>query len=366
LPQHFRTKIASSAADALTVLSREPVAVLVMEARMLAGTGKALLQHVAQQRPAVVRVLLACPADVERCVRAVNEGLVARYAVKPWDADELERLLAWALQVNHLGGEHLPLLSRLLRSERLIALGHITAATVHDLNQPVAYLSDSAERLGQLGQSAPALAALVQSHGAHLEADDRRNLQELAAELAELGDDLRAGCAVLRKLIHDVRRLSRPAVDEPAGQPVDAMPAVRFGLAVCQEQAVRAGAVLRYEGPTDLPPVRFDATDLTVVLINLTSNGLQAVAAKQAPDGCVIVQAADLGASVQFSVRDDGVGMSEQVLRKVGAPLFSTRGQGVGLGVPQAQRLVERAGGTFRIESTEGQGTTVTFTVPKT
>ena len=61
----------------------------------------------------------------------------------------------------------------------------------------------------------------------------------------------------------------------------------------------------------------------------------------------------------------DGTPPSAEVLRKVGTPFFSTRPEGTGLGVTQCRRLVEGAGGTFRIESVEGQGTTVTFTLPK-
>ncbi|MCA1663931.1 MAG: ATP-binding protein, partial [Myxococcales bacterium] len=100
-------------------------------------------------------------------------------------------------------------------------------------------------------------------------------------------------------------------------------------------------------------------------LINVTANAAEALLARSKAGGRVVISAADVGASVQLTVDDDGKGMSPEVLRKVGTPFFSTRPEGTGLGVTQCRRLVEGAGGTFRIDSVEGQGTTVTFTLPK-
>ncbi len=64
-------------------------------------------------------------------------------------------------------------------------------------------------------------------------------------------------------------------------------------------------------------------------------------------------------------VTDDGPGMPEEVLRRVGTPFFSTRTDGTGIGVSQCRRFVEGAGGDLKIGSIEGVGTTVSFTIPK-
>jgi signal transduction histidine kinase len=68
---------------------------------------------------------------------------------------------------------------------------------------------------------------------------------------------------------------------------------------------------------------------------------------------------------VRFEVRDEGVGMPADVLTRVGTPFFTTRKEGTGLGVAQCQRLVGKAAGTFRIDSQEGVGTIVSFTLPR-
>jgi len=150
---------------------------------------------------------------------------------------------------------------------------------------------------------------------------------------------------------------------EPSG--VEPVPIIQYAIGVCRETAVRARGRISYEGPPSLPKLHIGSTELTQVLINVVANGAQALLARNKSGGRVVVSAADSGGSVQLTVDDNGPGMPADVLRKVGTPFFSTRPEGTGLGVAQCRRLVEGAGGTFRIDSVEGQGTTVTFSLPK-
>jgi signal transduction histidine kinase len=150
---------------------------------------------------------------------------------------------------------------------------------------------------------------------------------------------------------------------EPSG--VDPVPIAHYAIGVCRETAVRARGRIVYEGPSSLPKVRIGATELTQVLINVVANAAQALLARNNQGGRVVVSAADGDKDAQIIVADNGPGMSAEILRKVGTPFFSTRSDGTGLGVAQCRRLVEGAGGTFKIDSVEGQGTKVTFTLPK-
>jgi signal transduction histidine kinase len=67
---------------------------------------------------------------------------------------------------------------------------------------------------------------------------------------------------------------------------------------------------------------------------------------------------------LELKVRDEGVGMAPDVLKRVGTPWFTTRKEGTGLGLANCQRLVGSAGGRLRIESEQGVGTTVTILLP--
>jgi signal transduction histidine kinase len=114
-----------------------------------------------------------------------------------------------------------------------------------------------------------------------------------------------------------------------------------------------------------LPRLRIGSTELTQVLINVVANAAQALLERNNRGGRVVLGAVDEGAAVRLTVDDNGPGMSAEILAKVGTPFFSTRQEGTGLGVAQCRRLVERAGGSCKIDSVEGQGTTVTCVIPK-
>ena len=84
--------------------------------------------------PEIIRLVITAYSDIDPILRAVNDGLVARYLVKPWDREELTRTLSWALEVGELARRDRALQLRLLETERLATLGTIGAAVVHDLD----------------------------------------------------------------------------------------------------------------------------------------------------------------------------------------------------------------------------------------
>ena len=106
------------------------------------------------------------------------------------------------------------------------------------------------------------------------------------------------------------------------------------------------------------------ATELTQVLINVIANGAQAVAARGVPNGKISINAKPEEGMLELQVRDDGIGMPQDVLSRAGTPFFTTRTEGTGLGLAQCQRLIGTAGGRFKIESEPGKGTTVTIILP--
>jgi signal transduction histidine kinase len=135
-------------------------------------------------------------------------------------------------------------------------------------------------------------------------------------------------------------------------------------MTVCHELVLKVSASIDYHGPTALPPVRISPTELTQVLINLIANSSQAVAARGGPDGNIDISARRDDTMLELEIRDNGIGMSPEVLARIGTPFFTTRATGTGLGIAQCQRLISIAGGRLRIDSVSGVGTTVMITLP--
>jgi signal transduction histidine kinase len=362
LTSEFNLVTAQNAAEALDLLEVQDIAVIVSDMRMPSMTGDELLRIVKERYPQVIRMVVTAYADVDPILRAINEGLVARYIIKPWIRTELVQVLRWAIEAWTFSRDSAALHRRLLETERLATLGSIAGMLVHDLKQPLMSLLVNVEHLRELANAAPIL------HDALLHAPiapaQRARLIELVEDLDPVTADLRTSGLHLSELISGLRELGRPRDPRTQVATADPLPIVRHAMAVCQELAIPARASIGYDGPGELPRVRMSATELTQGLINVVANGAQAVAARGTPHGRVSIVARSDADMLEIQVRDDGIGMAPEVLNRVGTPFFTTRPDGTGLGLAQCQRLVGTVGGRFRIESERGIGTTVTIILP--
>lgn len=363
LTAEFNVMTAASAAEALEILEKHEVAVIVSDMRMPTMSGDDLLRIVKERFPQIIRMVVTAYADVDPILRAINEGLVARYIIKPWIRAELVQVLRWAIEAWTFSRDSAALHRRLLETERLATLGSIAGMLVHDLKQPLMSLLVNVEHLRELANAAPVLKEVLLQ--AQMPPAQRNRLIELCEDLEPVTSDLRTSGLHLSELISGLRELGRPRDPRnPMVASTDPLPIVRHAMAVCQELAIPVRASIGYEGPGTLPRVRMSSTELTQVLINVVSNGAQAVAARGVPHGRVSICARTDADMLEIQVRDDGVGMPADVLNRVGTPFFTTRSEGTGLGLAQCQRLVGTVGGRFRIESEAGVGTTVTIVLP--
>lgn len=361
----FRVKSVSSGEEALAFLAKEPVAVLVTDQRMTGMSGDELLRRVKELAPDTVRMIVTAYSDLEPILKAVNEGLVARYVIKPWDRSELEEILRWSLEAYVVGRQNSALQLRLIQTERLRTLGQVSASILHDLNQPVMAISMTAEQLGQLSKAAPVLARLAKGEAAALEEEDRQTLGDLATDLPELAQGLASCAQFMTDLMGQMRQFQRH--DKVAPQStgdIAPLPVLKLALSMCRGGSIVSGAKLAYEGPSELPRLRATSADLLQIFVNLVRNAQQALEENGVQDGRVTLQATIRPTEIAFAVRDNGPGIPPEIVEKLGTPFYTTRESGTGLGVSQCKRLVGRLGGELRIESTVGVGTTVSFTLP--
>ncbi len=356
----FNIRTVESGKQALQLLATENIGVILTDQRMPKMTGNQLLKHVKDSHPRVVRVILTAYSQLDPILKAVNEGLVARYIIKPWDKHELEGVLEWAIEAFKLGQEDSALQERLLQTERLVTLGSIAASVFHDLNQPIAYFSNNCLRLEQLSNACNILEQMV-AKDSSLDDNNRELLMDLVEELPEIASDMKAGCRVMHDLTHSMMRMiSEDRVTEDG---IDPYPIISYSMSLCKGTAIKTRGKITYDGPSKLPFVRITGTELTQILFNLINNAVQALE-KSADKSEVTVTVTPEKQSVGFVIRDTGTGMSPETLERVGKPFVSTKTGGTGLGVAQCRRLVGKAGGQFSIESAVGEGTTVSFNIP--
>ncbi len=222
----------------------------------------------------------------------------------------------------------------LAQSERLAAIGQITATVSHELRNPLGTLVSSVEVLRRfLDQSnAPARGELERI---------QRNVWRCA------------------RIIEDLLDFSRK--NEVTLTPVAIASWIEHQLA---EQQGLDGVQVRL----DLTPgliVRADHERLRQAFVNVLQNAIQAIEARQpAGGGELAISTRVEGDALVLSLSDNGCGMSPEVSARMFDPLFSTKAFGVGLGMPLVKRIVEQHRGRVSVESELGKGTTVVMSLP--
>ena len=233
---------------------------------------------------------------------------------------------------------------RLQASARLATVGEMASLMSHELNQPLAVISSYAT--GSLN--------LLQQP-----AGDAATLHDVRTALSRIAEQAgRAG-----KVIHSVRDLVRQcSTSRQAVAPRVLFDAV---LPLVRLQARKLGATVHVEVPADLPAVWCEATMIEQVLMNLARNGLQAMA--EAPAPRLLRLQARLGpahTAVEFVVADSGEGISDDVAAQLFTPFFTTKDEGMGLGLSLCRTVVEQHGSALQHQPQTPRGTVFRFTLP--
>jgi signal transduction histidine kinase len=358
----FRIKCSVDAKSALEILAQEEVAVLVSDIRMPEVDGLQLLRIAKERHPSTLRMVITAFSDIDPIIMAINEGLVARYIIKPFERDELMQVLRWAIELWSFGRQSAELLRRMLETERMASLGGLAALTVHDLRQPIQSITGFLDELRAVADAVPALHAAIEQ--APIDERVKAHLLRKVDDTPEIVDDTQHVAEQIKGMVEALWDFIRPQPVMRERPVIDPMPLIKKTLAAYQKLTIFATAKIGYHGPSQLPNVRMSPVALQQVLQNLVGNAAQAVLARNEPNLHVAIEARLAGDMLELQVRDDGVGIPADVLHKVGTLFFTTRADGTGLGIANCQRLVGSAGGRLKIESTPGVGTTVTVLLP--
>ncbi|CAN5444123.1 hypothetical protein BH11PSE9_BH11PSE9_16720 [soil metagenome] len=233
---------------------------------------------------------------------------------------------------------------RLQATARLATVGEMASLLSHELNQPLAAIASyAAGSLNLLGDAITAGETGAQA----IEPDTLPMLQHATQRIAEQAE--RAGRVI--KSVHDfVRRREQAREAMRVDVLIDAV------LPLVKLQARKSGTRVEVdlpESPEALPRVVCDRTMVEQVLLNLTRNGIQAMENHRADAERVLsirVRALD-ARWVRFSVLDRGPGIADDVSQRLFTPFFTTRSEGMGLGLSLCRTVIEQHGGMLDFEN---------------
>ncbi len=271
-------------------------------------------------------------------VRAMNRGLESRVKERTRALDDSNRKLREAQ-------------AAAIHGARVRGMGQVASSFAHEINNPVAALAGNLQYMRENLDDVRARIAAA-APGA---TDALRALAEFEGIISES----QAGATRVSSIITSLKRIG----GEENPQHTVSVNALVADAAMLLEERLRSAADLELRLGT-LPDIEGDGVELGQVVLALLTNSLEAIE-KQGPRGHIAVTTFAAGDKVTLTVKDDGCGMGEGLLQHVFEPFTTTKSEPIaGLGLHCAYQTVQRHGGTIRLNSKPGEGTTATVVLP--
>jgi two-component system, NtrC family, sensor histidine kinase HydH len=217
------------------------------------------------------------------------------------------------------------------RSDRLAALGQLSAGLAHELRNPLGTIKASSEMLNQ----------------------NVANENEIAREVAGfITSEVDRANSLITRFLQFARPLQLQTATADLGQTLDR------AIALVEREA-KGIAIYRNYAP-EMPPFAYDAELLERVFYNLVLNAVQATA----PGGAVTVKTRAASGAAEIAVIDRGVGIDPKHLETIFNPFFTTKPEGVGLGLAIVSKIVDEHGGKITVESEPGKGSVFRVLLP--
>jgi signal transduction histidine kinase len=222
--------------------------------------------------------------------------------------------------------------TQMSRAEHFATLGEVATGLAHEIRNPLAGIAGVIEIIGRdLPTSSPARAVVK---------------------------DVRQEIARINHIVTDLLQTARP--HPPKVRKSDLNTTVEHAVMLGRQQAMAKGIEIAFHKDPSLPEVEHDSDQIHQVLLNLLLNAQQAIDQK----GRIAVTVERKGQNAVIEVADNGRGITPDHLPNIFRPFYTTKGDGTGLGLSLARRIVEDHQGRIDVTSAVGKGATFAVVLP--
>ena len=262
--------------------------------------------------------------------------------------------------------------SKLLESEKMASLGQLTAGIAHEINNPINFITGNVVPLERDIEDIKSLLEKVQ------EMEESSNIKEALKDVLEYKEDIDAdylfeeielllkgiheGAIRTRDIVAGLRNFSR--LDEDEFKYADIHEGLDATLMLLSSK-LKQGIEVKKNYAT-LPQISCLPGKLNQVFMNILNNSIQAILEKNIKNGLVKISTTLENNTVEIRIEDNGIGMKEEVRKRVFEPFYTTKdvGKGTGLGLSITYGIIERHKGTIEVESEENVGSVFIIRFP--
>ena len=277
-------------------------------------------------KPIIKDVLLTAVARAAEKKRLTDEKRRLEQEIKRY-AEELE------MRVDERTAELIETHKRLVTQERIAALGRAAAQVAHEVKNPLAglllYSLHLKSKSSNFSESQTYLVDKIVDTIKHL----NNRVEQILGFARPVNLTLLSGD--LNKIVTDVLELLRPQLTANK---------VEVHLSTSQQPAY----------------AKLDESSMRGALINLILNAIEAMG----EGGTLTIAVEHIDESLRLEIADTGPGISEEESKKIFEPFYTTKEQGLGLGMPYAKKIIEQHDGTISLNSRPGEGTTISIALP--
>jgi signal transduction histidine kinase len=328
---------ASSAAEALDILNREDVAVVISDQRMPEVCGTELLSMIKESHPKIVRMLITAYSDIEAAVEAINQGNVYRYIPKDLPMREIEAIIKQAIEYYQMQEDVEVATQCLIKSEKLITIAEMASGIVHEVGNSIGGISFCIDRLIQHWQT--------------------RGFGD--PDIDDLLTKTKGYVKRLTEIIGRLRDFAKPGHVEK----VDIYEVVETSIEIAKDGFKRPliNIEIIKEMDEGIPKVEGNCVYFEEIFLNLIHNASQAM---QGMKGKIIIRGRSNNNWIYIAVQDTGPGIPRENLKKVFRAFYTTKEDGMGMGLYIIDNIVRTFGGRLELESELDRGSTFTVVLP--
>ena len=263
--------------------------------------------------------------------------------------------------------------SQLVHSEKMASLGQLTAGIAHEINNPINFISSG---MNSLKMSIESMKEILFEYERIDEGEDPKEVledikelkedheyDELMDELGELINDINYGVSRTIEIVKGLRVFSR--LDEEEVKAANINENIDATLTLLRNKTKNRIKISKFYDEK-MKDIECYPGQLNQVFMNILNNGIQAIP-EERKDGEITIYTEEEKDQVVVRLKDNGVGIPEDIKNRIWEPFFTTKpvGVGTGLGMSITYGIVEKHNGTIDLISEVGKGTEFVITLPK-